>query len=184
MSIRNFLFKKSYLDLDYIYGALSNSNGENPLDYPKFMENPMEFFAVATNAETGEVKYFSKADVRQDDYSILKASCAIPFVCRPYEVNGVPYYDGALGDAVPIEKAFAWGCDKVVLILTKPADVLRVPGKDIDFAERIQKNIPSRQNDCEPGPISITEAWNWQRRMKRRESCASFRLMIPAGWTR
>lgn len=106
MSIRNYLFKKSYLDLDYIYGTLSNSNGENPLDNPKFMANPMEFFAVATNAETGEVKYFSKADVRQDDYSILKASCAIPFVCHPYAVNGVPYYDGALGDAVPIEKAF------------------------------------------------------------------------------
>lgn len=142
MSIRNFLFKKSYLDLDYIYGTLSNSNGENPLDYPKFMANPMEFFAVATNAETGEAEYFSKADVRQDDYSILKASCAIPFVCHPYAVSGVPYYDGALGDAIPIEKAFAWGCDKVVLILTKPADALRVPGKDMDFAERIRKKYP------------------------------------------
>lgn len=142
MSIRNYLFKKSYLDLDYIYGTLSNSNGENPLDYPKFMANPMEFFAVATNAETGEVKYFSKADVRQDEYSILKASCAIPFICHPYAVNGVPYYDGALGDAVPIEKAFTWGCDKVVLILTKPVDVLRVPGKDIDFAKRIRKKYP------------------------------------------
>lgn len=110
--------------------------------YPKFMANPMEFFAVATNAETGEVKYFSKADVRQDEYSILKASCAIPFVCHPYAVNGVPYYDGALGDTVPIEKAFTWGCDKVVLILTKPVNVLRVPGKDIDFAKRIRKKHP------------------------------------------
>ena len=27
MSLRNFLFKKSYLDLDYIYGKLSNTGG-------------------------------------------------------------------------------------------------------------------------------------------------------------
>lgn len=158
--------------------------GENPLDYPKFMANPMEFFAVATNAETGEAKYFSKADVRQDDYSILKASCAIPFVCHPYAVNGVPYYDGALGDAVPIEKAFTWGCDKVVLILTKPVDVLRVPGKDIDFAKRIRKNIPNRRSSYGPGLISITGAWSWQKCMRLRESCASFRLTIPAVWIR
>lgn len=37
MSVRNFLSKKSYLDLDYIYGTLSNEGGENPLDYPAIM---------------------------------------------------------------------------------------------------------------------------------------------------
>ena len=70
-----------------------------------------------------------KSDLRQDDYSVLKASSAIPFVCHPYEVNGVSYYDGALSDPVPIQKAFASGCDRVVLILTKPRDIPRTPGK-------------------------------------------------------
>lgn len=142
MSLRNFLFKKSYLDLDYIYGTLSNSDGENPLDYQSFIKNPMEFLAVATNAQTGETKYFDKSDLHQDDYSVLKASSAIPFVCHPYEVDGVLYYDGALGDTIPIEKAFEWGCDKVVLLLTKPRDDVRTPDKDIRFAGRIQKKYP------------------------------------------
>lgn len=84
---------------------------------------------MATNAKTGEAKYFDKNDLHQDDYSVLKASSAIPFVCHPYEVCGIPYYDGALGDTVPIEKAFELGCDKVVLILTKPKDVRRTPKK-------------------------------------------------------
>ena len=30
--IGNFLFKKSFVDLDYVYSTLSNSGGENPLD--------------------------------------------------------------------------------------------------------------------------------------------------------
>lgn len=62
---------------------------------------------VATNAETGEVKYFDKGDMKQDCYDILKASSAIPFVCHPYSVESIPYYDGALSDPAPIEKAFS-----------------------------------------------------------------------------
>ena len=80
---------------------------------------------VATEAETGEGHYFEKADVSQDHYDIMKASCAIPAVCHPYEVNGIPYFDGALTDPVPVKKAFELGCDKVVLLLTKPKDFVR-----------------------------------------------------------
>ncbi|BCI60540.1 patatin family protein [[Clostridium] leptum] len=142
MSFSNFLFKKTYIDMDYVYGTLSNSDGENPLDYPAFAKNPAEFIVVATDANTGEVHYFNKNDISQDHYDILKASCAIPFVCKPYEVDGRPYYDGALGDPIPIEKAFAMGCDKVVLILTKPKDLLRTPEKDEKLAARIEKKYP------------------------------------------
>lgn len=143
MSLKNFLYKKSYLDLDYIYGTLSNSDGENPLDYRKFMESSIEFLAVATDAWTGKAKYFGKEDFHQDDYNVLKASCAIPFVCHPYEVNGVPYYDGALGDTIPIEKAWELGCDKVVLILTKPRNLRRTSEKDRFLANQIRKKYPN-----------------------------------------
>ena len=142
MSLRNFLLKKSYIDMDYVYGVLSNSDGENPLDYQAFQDSEMEFIAVATDARTGEVKYFDKSDMRQDDYSVLKASSAIPFVCKPYAVHGVPYYDGALGDPVPVEKAFQCGCQKVVVILSKPENLPRTPEKDEKLAARIQKQYP------------------------------------------
>ena len=142
MGAKNSLTKRSYIDLDYVYGTLSNSDGEYPLDYPAMMDNPTEFLVVADNALTGSVKYFDKSDIAQDRYDIFKASSAIPFVCRPYEVNGMPYYDGALGDPVPVEKAFQCGCDKVVVILTRPADVTRGPGKDGILADMIQHRYP------------------------------------------
>lgn len=91
----------------------------------------------------GQARYFDKRDIKQDDYSIFKASCAIPFVCKPYEVQGIPYYDGALGDPVPVEKAFQLGCDRVVLILTKPEGVLRTDSKDKKVAARIRKKYPA-----------------------------------------
>lgn len=143
MSLRNFIRKKSFIDMDYVYGTLSSSRGENPLDYPALRDNPMEFYVVATDARTGQAKYFDKHDIRQDDYNVCKASCAIPFVCHPYAVSGIPYYDGALGDPVPIQKAFQLGCDQVVVILTKPEHQLRTSDKDEKLAARIRKKYPA-----------------------------------------
>lgn len=142
MSLRNFLTKHNYVDLDYGYGTLSNSDGENPLDYPALASNPMDFIVVATNAVTGEAKYFSKADISQDNYDVMKASSTLPVVCRPYVIDGVPYYDGALSDPVPVRKAFEMGCEKVVLVLTRPRDVRRGSGRDVRYAEIIGKHYP------------------------------------------
>ena len=142
MSFHNWIKKKSYLDLDYIYGTLSNSGGENPLNYQNIIKNSTDFIIVATEAKTGKATYFTKNDLHQDDYSILKASSAIPFICHPYEVNEIPYYDGALGDPIPLTKAFDLGCDTVILILSKPKDTIRTSGKDNFFAKMIQKKYP------------------------------------------
>lgn len=142
MSAGNLLTKGSYIDLDYVYGTLSNTGGEDPLDYGAMMDNPSQLLVVAANALTGSVQYFDKSDLKQDAYDIFKASSAIPFVCRPWEINGMPYYDGGIGDPVPVEKAFRCGCDKVVVILTRPADRPRGPGKDSFFADRIQRKYP------------------------------------------
>lgn len=138
----NFLTKRSFLDLDYVYGTLSNSDGENPLDYAAAAENPMDLRFIATDAQTGEARYFSMKDVRQDDYSVMKASCAIPFVCHPYAVGDRLYFDGALGDPVPVRKALELGCDRIVLILTKPQDCLRTPEKDRRMARLIRRKYP------------------------------------------
>ena len=110
------------------------------------MNNPTPLLVPATNALTGSTKYFSKADLRQDSYDIFKASSSLPFLCSPYMVNWIPYYDGALGDPVPIEKAFQWGCDRVVLILSRPTRTPRAPGKDAFFASRIQRKYPFAAN--------------------------------------
>lgn len=142
MSLGNFIKKGSYVDMDYIYGTLSNSGGENPLNYTSFQNNQMEFYVVAANALTGQAQFFSKTDMCQDCYDILKASSSIPVVCKPYQIGGTPYYDGALGDPVPIEKAFELGCDRVVLILTKPEHVLRTSRQDVRLAAGIRKRYP------------------------------------------
>lgn len=142
-SIWNYILKRSYIDMDYVYGTLSNSNGEDPLDYDAIMENPMGFIVVATDARTGKAVYVDKSEIERDAYDALKASSAIPGVCKPYDLNGIPCYDGALGDPVPVKKALEEGCDRMVVLLTKPKDLVREPGSDIKLAKMIRKRYPN-----------------------------------------
>ena len=141
-SLRNFILGKGFFNMEYVYGTLAKSDGENPLDYPALRDNPAEFIVIATDAVTGEAVYFDKSSLSQDNYAPLKASSSIPFLNKPYFIDGKPYYDGALGNPVPVEKAFELGCDLVVLILTKPVDKPREQGSDAKIAKRIRKKYP------------------------------------------
>ncbi len=117
--------------------------GENPLDYPALMRSPAELVIVAAEAETGRPCYFTKADVHQNDYRTLMASCCIPVVDRPYCIDNVPYYDGGLADPVPLEKAFAMGCDHVAVILTKPIAPEQTGARDKKLAKLLRHRYPA-----------------------------------------
>lgn len=127
MSLQNFLKKRSYFDLDYVYGTLSESGGEDPVDYDAFFRAGQTLVTVATRADNGKPQYFTNADFHTDDLSPLKGSCAIPGVCRPYKVGDSLYFDGGVADPVPIEKALADGCDRLLVVLTKPLDFVKKP---------------------------------------------------------
>jgi len=143
MSWGNFFRTGSYLGLDYIYGALSNSDGEYPLDFDRVISSGKTFYVVATNAETGRPRYFTLDDMKQDDYGVIKASSCVPAIDRPYKIDGIPYFDGGLSDPIPIRHALAEGYDKIVLVLTRPRDNYRKPGNDIRIARGLFRRWPN-----------------------------------------
>ncbi len=113
-------------NLGYIYGTLSNHDGKAPLDYQALMNNPTPFKIVATNAKTGRPAYFDKSVMKQDDYRLIMASCALPGACRPQKLDdGNLYYDGGVTAPIPVSEAFRDGCDKLVVILSKPRDFVK-----------------------------------------------------------
>ena len=143
MSARRILQNGEYLDLDYIYGTLSNTGGEYPLDAAAIHRNPTALFVVATDAQTGETVFFTKNDLQPDRYRIFNASCAIPLVCKPQRVGDRSYYDGGVSQPVPLQKAIDEGCDRIVLILTRPLSDPPEGNADLLCAEVLKKrNAP------------------------------------------
>ena len=127
--LRSLLKTGSLFGLRYIYGELIRADGRDPLDFPALARNPAEYYVAVTDARTARPRYFSKGDMKQDDYRCVMASNAIPAVCRPVEIDGVPYFDGGLTDAIPVDKALADGCNRLVVLLSKPRDFVRTPQK-------------------------------------------------------
>ena len=143
MSVKNLAKKHSYLDLEYVYGTLSNRGGENPLDYPAVMQNPAQLVIVAAEAQTGKPRYFTKDDLHQDDYRPLMASCCIPVADQPCFIDEVPYFDCGLADPVPLEKALELGCDHVAVILTKPIAPEQTGTRDKKLAKLLRHRYPA-----------------------------------------
>ena len=142
MGVKNYIKTRNFVDLDYIYGELTNSYGEYPLNYDALMENPAEFRIVATDALTGKPAYFDGKELRRDDYASIKASSCVPGANRPYKINGRPYYDGGMSDPIPLEKCFQDGCDRVVLVLTRPKNFTRSPDKDKLVSRLLSREYP------------------------------------------
>lgn len=121
MSIGNYFKKGMYINLDYIYSDITNSYGKNPLDFEAIMKSPKKFIAAVTDAHTSEQKYFYKSDLDYDDFTLLKASCALPIATRqPVLFKNGRYFDGGISDPIPYKKAFDDGCDKLIICLTLP----------------------------------------------------------------
>ncbi len=142
MSLGNFIRKGSYLDLDYIYSVLTNSDGEDPIDYSQLAKYEGQLLIPATEAETGEAHYFTKDDLSQDNYKVFCASSAIPFVCKPVEINGKKYMDGGVAVPVPLEKALEMGADKIVFALSKPKNFRRSSSRNDIIAKLIRRKYP------------------------------------------
>ena len=125
MSMHNMLRSGSYIDLDYPYEVLSGQEGEDPVDLAAFNSSTARYEAVVTDAATGDPIYYGKDMLAGGNFDVVKASCCVPGACRPYPVNGVPGFDGGVADPVPYRRSLAMGCDRLVVLLTRPAGYRR-----------------------------------------------------------
>ena len=113
-----------FLNLEYLYDTLSHE-GTLPFDFDAYFRNPMVCEYVLTNCQTGQAEYIRENGDRQRLLMAVKASCAMPGLCRPYNIGGQHYLDGGITDPMPAGRAIKQGCDRIVLVMTKPVANLR-----------------------------------------------------------
>ena len=118
--IKNLLTSGSLFGLQYIYGDMTNEGGIDPLDYDAYYENPTDTYIAATDALTGQPYYFNKNEVERNAYQPIMASCALPVACRPIRYQGHTFFDGGVSDSIPIAHALEQGCDRIVILFSKP----------------------------------------------------------------
>ena len=116
----------AYFGLDFVFETIPKQLV--PFDYDTFAAYPGEVEAVVTNMDTGRPEYFP-VERGDDRLKLLQATCALPFLFPVYTIQGRPYMDGGASDAIPFERAFAKGCDRLLLVLTRERGYVRRPEK-------------------------------------------------------
>ena len=117
---------RAYFGLEFVYSTIPNQLV--PFDYDTFAAYPGEVGAVVTNLDTGAAEDFP-LDRRDDKFKLLQATCALPFLFPVFHIQGRPCMDGGAADAIPYERAFAKGCDRVIVVLTREREYVRRPEK-------------------------------------------------------
>ena len=137
----NFLKKdnRSYFGIKFVYETIPNELV--PFDYETYAAYPGRVDAVVTDLNTGEAAYI-EVPKRDEHFTVLQATCAMPLMFPIYHIDGVPYLDGGAADAIPYERAFAMGCDRVVVILTRERGYRRKPEKLQPIIDRYYKKYP------------------------------------------
>ena len=106
-------------------------------DCEAYLNNPMDFYVVVTDIETGKAVYINSDEAGDDALECFRASASMPIVSRPVEIKGKKYLDGGIADSVPIQFFESIGYTKNVIILTQPADYVKKPSSATNSRERM-----------------------------------------------
>ncbi len=175
ISLGNFFKTGSLFGLRYIYGDMTNEGGGDPLDFDAMMNNPMEMWLPATDAETGLSRYFNKREFVRNHYEPIMASCCLPLACKVIEYQGHFYYDGGIADSIPVRKALADGCDKVIFISSKPADYVKKPEKSRHICRiALGKRFRKLSDALDLRHINYNESLAIIRDMQSKGTCLGF----------
>lgn len=142
MGMNNFLDKsnRSYFGLEFAYETIPNQLV--PFDYETFAAYPGQVEAVVTNVNTGMADYLEVP--RRDTHAlVIQASCAMPLLFPMYEINGQFYLDGGVADPIPWQRAIHQGCDRVLVVLTRPRSYVRASDHMLNVIRKKYKKYPA-----------------------------------------
>ena len=128
MGFRNMLKRdnRSYYGLDFVFGEIPAKL--IPYDFEEYRKNGENGFGAVTNIETGKPEYL-RVSADDKNWTVLRASCALPLLFQPIKINGRYYMDGGITDSIPFKYAFDSGYDKLIVVLTRPRGYVKAPEK-------------------------------------------------------
>ena len=101
----------------------------DPFDVEAYNRNPMEFYVVCTDVETGEAVYHNCPESNLESMQWFCASASMPLVSRIVEVGGYRLLDGGIADSIPLEAFEKLGYERNLVILTQPEGYVKKPNK-------------------------------------------------------
>jgi predicted patatin/cPLA2 family phospholipase len=123
ISPRHLLRGRGLMDIE---GLVEVFQGELALDARELSRSATALYVAVTNCNTGAADHV--AATQSNLFQLLKATMALPVVYgRVVQVEGVPYIDGGIADAIPIGAALALEPTRLIVVTTRPSGYRKKP---------------------------------------------------------
>ncbi|MBO7477372.1 MAG: patatin family protein [Salinivirgaceae bacterium] len=126
-SLRSLLTTGDLYGADFCYNELPKNL--DLFDFDTYRSNPMEFWVVASDCETGKPVYKRLDTCNDSDLTWMRASASMPAVSRIVEIDGRKLLDGGMTDSIPIDYFESIGYNRNVVVLTQPASYRKKPNR-------------------------------------------------------
>ena len=166
LGLKNFFSCHSIFGLDFVFNDIPNNL--LPFDMDTYQRYSGKILVGVTNAQTGQTEYLDGKDL-DENCTILRATCAIPYFFPCIKYKGNEYYDGGICDPIPIRKAIADGNEKHLIVLTRPASYKKTLSKNnILAAKNISKKYPNLKEPLLTRHIAYNETVRFCEDLERQ----------------
>ena len=157
----HFLRGHGYFNSHYIYEESFFDDDLAQHSWQTFCDSDIEIALSAFNAETGQIRYWNKADITSygDLCRICRASSSLPVVMPSTYIDGHPYIDGGVHEGFVLEPAIAAGIERFVILPTHVRGFRREVKKNNAATRVLYRNYPKVLAAME------TRAANYNRQM-------------------
>ena len=145
-------------------------------DDKTFKENPMEFYVVATDLETGKAVYHKCDEGLEEDIKWMQASASMPIVSKPVEIDGRKYLDGGTGDSIPIKFMEEKGFDHLLVVETQPGDYVKKKQGYMSLFRMLYKDYPEYLKTVENRYLMYNEE---KRYIREKEDAGEILVIRP-----
>lgn len=141
VSVRSWLLTGDLYGAKFCYHRLPKTL--DPFDVETFRDNPMEFWCVCTNADTGEAVYHKCTTGDETEMDWIRASASMPVASRPVKLDGMRLLDGGIADSIPLRFFEERGYEKNVVVLTQPESYVKQPQKAMGLIRFCCRSYPA-----------------------------------------
>ena len=139
-SLWSWIFTGDIFGADFCYREIPDEL--DLFDTDAFLSNPMEFYVVCTDVETGKALYYRCNDGKKRDVKFIRASASMPLASRIVKIGKYKLLDGGVADSVPLKYFEKKGFDRNVVVLTRPDDYVKGPNKLMPLIRVVLKKYP------------------------------------------
>lgn len=114
----------------------------DPFDFGAFERNPMRFYVVCTDIETGLPVYHEYKGYADHGFDWIRASASMPIVSQIVEIDNQKLLDGGVADSIPVQFFESIGYRRNVVVLTQPKGYVKQKNRALPLVRRKYRAYP------------------------------------------